>query len=467
MFSLDIRIHSEVGRVRKNNQDAAFASPNLLVVADGMGGAAAGDLASAVAAKEARDGNRRLDDEHLLEHMAGIVQRANDKLADLIESDPELDGMGTTFSGAAFSGTLLGIAHIGDSRGYLLRDGELRQLTHDHSWVQSLIDEGRITPEQAATHPHRSLILKVLNGAGDTDPDFFELHVRKGDRLLFCSDGLSGLMTHEELHELMNIDDLDECVSRMAALANEHGGHDNISLVLAQVVPQSDELDAAEPQLAGSALEREIPTIAHEEEGPGYPEPEPVEDPDHDSTEKARYAPRENRNKRRWPTVTVALLASLVVVGATFWGVRVYSSSRYFIASSDGRIGIYNGLPGALLGHEMNTLVERRDTRVSDLPVFFQRQVANTIGFSDLTSANEAANVLDGYASRCLDARRKRLGAVTLPGEPRPSEPEGPGLPRETSPTTPLSNSPGQTNYPTMLAPMSPTAAEEADPEAC
>ncbi len=430
MFSLDIRIHSEVGRVRKNNQDAAFASPNLLVVADGMGGAAAGDLASAVAAKEARDGNRRLDDEHLLEHMAGIVQRANDKLADLIESDPELDGMGTTFSGAAFSGTLLGIAHIGDSRGYLLRDGELRQLTHDHSWVQSLIDEGRITPEQAATHPHRSLILKVLNGAGDTDPDFFELHVRKGDRLLFCSDG-------------------------------------NISLVLAQVVPQSDELDAAEPQLAGSALEREIPTITHEEEGPGYPEPEPVEDPDHDPTEKARYAPRENRNKRRWPTVTVALLASLVVVGATFWGVRVYSSSRYFIASSDGRIGIYNGLPGALLGHEMNTLVERRDTRVSDLPVFFQRQVANTIGFSDLTSANEAANVLDGYASRCLDARRKRLGAVTLPGEPRPSEPEGPGLPRETSPTTPLSNSPGQTNYPTMLAPMSPTAAEEADPEAC
>jgi len=116
-----------------------------------------------------------------------------------------------------------------------------------------------------------------------------------------------------------------------------------------------------------------------------------VEDPDHDSTEKARYAPRENRNKRRWPTVMVALLASLVVVGATFWGVRVYSSSRYFIAAADGQIGIYNGLPGSLLGHEMNTLVERRDTRISDLPVFFQRQVANTIGFSDLASARDAA----------------------------------------------------------------------------
>ncbi len=468
MFSLDFRVHSEVGRVRKNNQDAAFASPNLLVVADGMGGAAAGDLASAVAAKEASERDRRLDNEHLVEHMAGIVQRANDKLADLIENNPQLDGMGTTFSGAAFSGTMLGVAHIGDSRGYLLRDDELKQLTHDHSWVQSLIDEGRITPEQAATHPHRSLILKVLNGAGDTDPDFFELPVLEGDRVLFCSDGLSGLMGEDDLHELMSLDDLDECVSRLSALANEHGGHDNISLVLAQVVPQSDELDAAEPQLAGSALEREIPAVTHgEDEGPGYPEPEPVEDPDHDSTERARYAPRENKNKHRWPTVLAAVMAGAIVVGVAFWGVRVYSSSRYFIAAADGRVGIYNGLPGSLLGHEMNTLVERRDTQVSDLPVFFQRQVANTIGFSDLASANDAANLLDGYAARCAKARQQRLGPMARPNEPRPSEPEGPSLPTEPSAAASLSNSPGQTNYPTLLAPMSPTAAEEADPESC
>ncbi len=468
MFSLDFRVHSEVGRVRKNNQDAAFASPNLLVVADGMGGAAAGDLASAVAAKEASERDRRLDNEHLVEHMAGIVQRANDKLADLIENNPQLDGMGTTFSGAAFSGTMLGVAHIGDSRGYLLRDDELKQLTHDHSWVQSLIDEGRITPEQAATHPHRSLILKVLNGAGDTDPDFFELPVLEGDRVLFCSDGLSGLMGEDDLHELMSLDDLDECVSRLSALANEHGGHDNISLVLAQVVPQNDELDAAEPQLAGSALEREIPAVTHEEEeGPGYPEPEPVEDPDHDSTERARYAPRENKSKHRWPTVLAAVMAGAIVVGVAFWGVRVYSSSRYFIAAADGRVGIYNGLPGSLLGHEMNTLVERRDTQVSDLPVFFQRQVANTIGFSDLASANDAANLLDGYAARCAKARQQRLGPMARPNEPRPSEPEGPGLPTEPSAAASLSNSPGQTNYPTLLAPMSPTAAEEADPESC
>ena len=126
-FSLDFRIHSEVGRVRQNNQDAAYASPHMLLVADGMGGAAAGDLASAVAATEASHSDRRLSDDHLLEHMAGIMQRANDKLADLIALDLDLDGMGTTFCGAAFSGTMLGVAHIGDSRGYLLRDGELQR----------------------------------------------------------------------------------------------------------------------------------------------------------------------------------------------------------------------------------------------------------------------------------------------------------------------------------------------------
>ena len=163
-------------------------------------------------------------------------------------------------------------------------------------------------------------------------------------------------------------------------------------------------------------MEREIPTIAHEEEGPGYPEPEPAEDPDHDSTEQARYAPRESRNKRRWPTILAAILAGAIVVGVTFWGVRVYSSSRYFIAAADGQIGIYNGLPGSLLGHEMNTLVERRDTRISDLPVFFQRQVANTIGFSDLASARDAAKTLDGYATRCARARQQRLGPVKQPG---------------------------------------------------
>lgn len=464
-FSLDFRVHSEVGRVRQNNQDAAYASPHMLLVADGMGGAAAGDLASAVAAKEAHSSDRRLGDEHLLEHMAGVMQRANDRLADLVQWNPEFDGMGTTFCGAAFSGSMLGVAHIGDSRGYLLRDGELRQLTHDHSWVQALIDEGRLTPEQAASHPHRSLILKVLNGADGTDPDFFELDAREGDVLLFCSDGLSGLVGEEELHRLMAGDDLDKAVKQLAARANQLGGYDNISLVLARVVPQSDELDARDGVLAGSALERRIPTITVADDE-GYPEPPATEDEaEHGVEENARYAPSDT--KRRWAPPLAVVLAALLLIGGAVWGVRIYSSSRYFIAEFDGHVAIYNGLPGALLGRELNHLVERRDTLVADLPVYYQRLVANTIGSDSLEGARHTADTLDDYARRCAAVRRER----TISPSPTPSPPPGTDpLPTVSAPppdATATAQAPGQQNYPTVLAAVTPTAAEEADPEAC
>lgn len=465
-FSLDFRVHSEVGRVRQNNQDAAYASPHMLLVADGMGGAAAGDLASAVAATEAHSSDRRLGDEHLLEHMAGVMQRANDRLADLVQWNPEFDGMGTTFCGAAFSGSMLGVAHIGDSRGYLLRDGELKQLTHDHSWVQALIDEGRLTPEQAASHPHRSLILKVLNGADGTDPDFFELDAREGDVLLFCSDGLSGLVDEEELHRLMAGDDLDKAVKQLAARANQLGGYDNISLVLARVVPQSDELDGRDGVLAGSALERRIPTVTVADDE-GYPEPPAAEDEtEHGVEENARYAPSDT--KRRWAPPLAVVLAALLLIGGAVWGVRIYSSSRYFIAEFDGHVAIYNGLPGALLGRELNHLVERRGTLVEDLPVYYQRLVANTIGSDSLEGARHTADTLDDYARRCAAVRRERAlsPSPSLPSPPPGTDP----LPTVSAPppdATATAQTPGQQNYPTVLAAVTPTAAEEADPEAC
>ena len=179
MAELRFVSHSEIGLVRKNNQDSGFASPTLLVVADGMGGAAAGDLASAVAIDTIKrivpDPQSGEDPptagEEMLEVLAGAIHKANDRIADLVASDYSLDGMGTTVTSAMFDGTALGVAHIGDSRAYLLRDGILERLTHDHSWVQSLVDEGKISLEEAAVHPHRSLLLKVLNGQAANDPD--------------------------------------------------------------------------------------------------------------------------------------------------------------------------------------------------------------------------------------------------------------------------------------------------------
>src|SRR5262245_23462518 len=145
---------SDVGRGRKNDQDSGFASEHLLVVADGMGGAAAGDIASA----ETVQVMRRLHGAHpddMLGALAGAVQRANDRLGEIVEEDPSVEGMGTTVTAMMFDGDVMGLAHIGDSRAYLLRDGHLQQLTQDHTFVQGLVDEGRITEDEARTHPHR------------------------------------------------------------------------------------------------------------------------------------------------------------------------------------------------------------------------------------------------------------------------------------------------------------------------
>src|SRR4051794_29813800 len=184
---------SDIGRSRRKNDDSGYAGPHFLMIADGMGGAAAGDLASAIAVQTML----RLDapiEGDLLEALAGAVHRANDRLAELIEEDPAVEGMGTTVDAVLFDGARIGLAHLGDSRGYLWREGQLAQITHDHTWVQSLIDDGRITEDEAKVHSHRSLLLKVLDGRHDNDPDLSVHEVRAGDRILLCSDGLSGFV---------------------------------------------------------------------------------------------------------------------------------------------------------------------------------------------------------------------------------------------------------------------------------
>ncbi len=449
VYSLRFEAHSEVGRIRKNNQDAGYASPTMLVVADGMGGAAAGDLASAVAVTTARDADAHFSGEEMLTHMAGVVEDANTHLFELVAQDLTLDGMGTTFCGAMFDGTQLGLTHVGDSRCYLLRDGELRQLTHDHSWVQQLIDEGRLTLEQAATHPHRSLITRVLNGQRGIHADLVLVDVHPGDRIMFCSDGVSGLVDDEQIRDFLGEQDLNVAISGLARAANHAGGHDNITVVLADVVDQDDALDAARPQLVGSAAEREVPTTAAREAAPSTSEPTaPVEQT---GEEVARYAP--SPMSHRWPGIIAGTLAVLLVLGGASWGVFAYTTSRYYIAEAGGQVAIYNGLPGAILGFDLNVLTVRTDILVTDLPRFYQRAVANTIATSDLPAAQESVTDLRWKAERCVAVREERVN------QPAPSTP---------SPTSsPSGLSTSQPNYPTYLEPITPTTVEESDPEAC
>ncbi|MHA6523111.1 PP2C family protein-serine/threonine phosphatase [Tessaracoccus sp. G1721] len=479
VFSLRFAAHSEVGRIRKNNQDSGYASPTLLVVTDGMGGAAAGDLASAVAAQEAaRSDHRAADGEEMLERVGGMIARANSKLTELIEDDLELDGMGTTFCGAMFNGSQFGIAHIGDSRGYLLRDGELTQLTHDHSWVQSLLDDGKITPEQAATHPHRSLILKVLNGQVDFEPDLELIDAHLGDRIMFCSDGLSGLVDDATLREFLTLEDPEAAIAKLAATANANGGHDNITIVVGDVVPADEDLDAREGMLVGAATEVKVPRPgelalgkASAPKAPLWPASATDVVVEHDASEVARYAPHEA--KRRWPGITAMILAVALVLGGGAWGVYAYSKTRYFVASDDGYVAIYNGLPGSLLGLDLNTLTERTDIAVTDLPRFYQRVVDGTIPVASVEAAQGTTRQLRALAERCVEVRKERQ-QPTPQVSPSPSPTATPsstlpGLPTTTLTPGPLPSSPSA--VPSFLLPpditATPTASAEADPEAC
>ncbi len=231
--------HSEVGLVRKTNQDSGFVSGHLLFVADGMGGAAAGDLASAMATHEiltmtfAADGGRPAPDS-----LRDAVTQANTDLADLIARDPVLDGMGTTVCGGIFDGTTLTLVHIGDSRAYLLTGDNLQRLTHDHSYVQSLIDQGRLDSDAALAHPHRSLLLRVLNGQTDIEPDYLAVEVQAGDRLMLCSDGLCGLAPDSEILTAMSVPDINQAMTDLIELAHAGGGTDNITIILADVVDE-------------------------------------------------------------------------------------------------------------------------------------------------------------------------------------------------------------------------------------
>ncbi|MGH8826069.1 MAG: PP2C family protein-serine/threonine phosphatase, partial [Jiangellaceae bacterium] len=181
---------SDVGLVREGNEDSGYAGPYLLAVADGMGGHAAGEVASQAAIEELVQAEQDPSGSDPLNALNSAIQAANARIRQLITADPSREGMGTTVTAFLWTGTALAMGHIGDSRAYLLRDGELRQVSHDHTFVQSLVDEGRITREEAGVHPARSLILKALQGQGEVDPDLELLEVVAGDRILVCSDGL-------------------------------------------------------------------------------------------------------------------------------------------------------------------------------------------------------------------------------------------------------------------------------------
>ncbi len=422
----DLRLHysaiSDVGRVRKDNQDSGYAGPHLLTVCDGVGGAARGDIASSTAISEIRLLDEEEAESHdLLERVAEALHRAHVRIGDLVDEDPALNGTATTATVALFDGARIGIGHIGDSRGYLFRDGEISQLTTDHTFVQSLIDEGRITDDEARHHPHRNLILKVLDGVHEAEPDLFVIEAVPGDRLLVCSDGASGSLEDARVADILATGTPDFAAVELVRAALEAGSSDNVTCVVADVVtadaaagdPAYAEL---EPLLVGAAAElRRRPSRGakslfrgHRSGDTGELEPVRADIPedapfaistDPVDPEQARYAPQPPRRflwARR--ALVLAIVVGIVWIGlATAWS---WSQQQYFVGEQDGTVVIYRGLNTDLPGVDLSQPYESSDVTLERLSAFDAGRVRRGI---EVESLEDARKAVDNLAAEMLD----------------------------------------------------------------
>jgi len=236
MLQFRFAAESDTGRVRDNNEDAGFAGPYLLCVADGVGGAAAGEVASATTSYvvSARAlANPGYDPLRLL---AAAAEEAHDQLVRGVAADPRRVGMATTMTAILTDGVRTALAHIGDSRAYLLRDGGFTQLSHDHTMVQSMVDAGRLTPAEAAASPHRNVVLQAIDATTTPDPDLLWLDLRPGDRLLLCSDGISDVLHEAAMAMILTVPSARLAATNLIQAALDGGSRDNVTAIVADVV---------------------------------------------------------------------------------------------------------------------------------------------------------------------------------------------------------------------------------------
>jgi protein phosphatase len=427
---------SDVGRVRKDNQDSGYAGPWLLTVCDGVGGAARGDIASSTAVQQLRKLDTRPTDD-LLALVAGAVHRAHDRIGELVEEDPALNGTSTTLTVALFDGSRVAIGHIGDSRAYLHRNGTLTQLTKDHTFVQSLIDEGRITEEESRVHPHRNLILKAVDGIHDAEPDLFFVDLAPGDRLFLCSDGACGVLDEDRMSDILGTGTPDYAAVEMVRASLEAGSSDNVTCIVADLV--EGELDEPlEPLLVGAAAElprRNRGGVSqmfrgHRSGDTGEIEPIPDEVPfaipsDPIDPEVARYAPRAPRRfvwlKR---LAALAVVAGLVWVGAA--AAYSWSQDQFYVAEHDGNVTIFRGVDANLPGVTLHHPYEESSIALDNLSEYDARQVREGI---EADSLEDARRTVDNLAANRRSSGEASTGSSSDTGadDGAGAEPSGTG----------------------------------------
>lgn len=355
---------SDVGLVRSNNQDSGYAGPNLLVLADGMGGPAGGDIASSVAiAHLVPLDSDSYPADTMLPLLREALMDAHDELSDRSRRDKDLEGLGTTCIALMRSGNKLAMVHIGDSRAYVLRGEALTQVTTDHSFVQYLVESGQITPEEAEHHPNKNVVLRILGDSqADVTPDETIREAVVGDRWLLCSDGLSGVVSPETLGAVLaEIDDPGECAEELIRLALRAGGPDNITCVVADIV-EPGSYPVGPPQIVGAAA---IDRHAASRGGEGAAGRAAA------LRKQRRLAINEDdgedQTKRRaWFAPLLGLVVA-VLLGVGGWLGWSWTQSQYYVIGQDGYVVIYQGIPQSLGPWKFSHAVEVTDLSLAEL----------------------------------------------------------------------------------------------------
>ena len=373
------------GLVRQTNEDSFLVRKGLYVVCDGMGGARGGEVASQMACERLVTlvpGSAGKD-----ELLAAIVD-ANGSIAARSLAEPHLLGMGTTLTSALIQDGTMILGHVGDSRAYLLHQGALRQLTDDHSWVGEMVRRGELTAAEAAVHPHRSVITKALGTEGDTTPDLLEIRPEPGDRLLLCSDGLSGMVSDEKIQEVLRRPDGPQAAAdALVQAALEGGGEDNVTVVVVDLVSDDQPVEGSEdiadddtvalgPADRGEQKTSSVPGFMRPALGMGArlgrrPPVWARQTPDAASAAQGEAKPG-RWSRRTW---IVTAIVVVVVLGMAVAAFAVFNSNVYYVGNADGMVALYQGLPTTLLGIHLSSVVELGTVSYDSLAAYQRERV--------------------------------------------------------------------------------------------
>ena len=379
---------TDVGRMRKNNEDSYLSSQPVAAVADGMGGHSAGEVASAIAIEELaalRDRGPWDSETAATDDLKQAILRANRRIREMAASDRKLNGMGTTLVALLEDGDMVHVANVGDSRGYLLRQGELSQITVDHSLVQELVDDGRLSPEDAERHPQRSVITRALGIDPEVEFDLFTYKLQVGDRLLLCSDGLSDVVEPTQIRNvLLRVRSPQKAARQLITVANEQGGPDNITVIVVDAVDETAAQEVEDERtgdLGDGSATGALPLVS--DDGDGLPA--------RGGGRAARAA--KDRSLAMHRRLQRFLIAGIVVLVAAVLLVagRSFLFSRYWVGFDGDTVAVFQGVPGDVAGLEFSRLVERSPVSRAQVPAGYAARLEDGVPADGLEDARQIA----------------------------------------------------------------------------